>query len=131
MDITEVRVSLVNHDKVKARVTIAFDDCFVVRDLRIIQGNHNLFVAFPTRRKPDGGYQDVCHPIDVVTRQRMEAAILGRYHEMLERRGDSRRDQDGRFAMSSFVGSAGGDVETAPADDRRGDSPQPGLHIGL
>ena len=79
MKITEVRVSLRDDEKLKAFVTITIDGCFVVRGLKIIRGNKGMFVAMPSRRKPDGGYQDLCHPINMATRQWMEEEILAKY----------------------------------------------------
>ena len=85
MKITEVRVSLRDDEKLKAFVTITIDGCFVVRGLKIIRGNKGMFVAMPSRRKPDGGYQDLCHPINMATRQWIEEEILAKYSEELER----------------------------------------------
>jgi stage V sporulation protein G len=85
MTITEVRVSLRDDEKLKAFVTITIDGCFVVRGLKIIRGNKGMFVAMPSRRKPDGGYQDLCHPINMATRQWMEDEILAKYSAELER----------------------------------------------
>ncbi len=85
MTITEVRISLRDDEKLKAFVTITIDGCFVVRGLKIIRGNKGMFVAMPSRRKPDGGYQDLCHPINMATRQWMEDEILAKYAAELER----------------------------------------------
>jgi stage V sporulation protein G len=85
MKITEVRVSLREDDKLKAFVSITLDGCFVVRGLKVIRGNRGLFVAMPSRRKPDGGYQDLCHPINMSTRRWMEEEILAKYKLELER----------------------------------------------
>ena len=85
MNISEVRVSLRDDDKLKAFVTITIDDCFVVRGLKIIRGNKGMFVAMPSRRKPDGTYQDLCHPINVSTRHQLEEEILTYYRAELEK----------------------------------------------
>ncbi len=85
MKITEVRVSLREDDKLKAFVSITLDGCFVIRGLKVIKGNKGMFVAMPSRRKPDGGYQDLCHPINMSTRNWMEEEILARYHLEVER----------------------------------------------
>jgi stage V sporulation protein G len=79
MEITEVRVSLRDEEKLKAFVSITLDNCFVVRGIKIIQGANGLFVAMPCRRKPDGTYQDLAHPINAETRQWMEHTIIGEY----------------------------------------------------
>ena len=85
MKITEVRISLRGDDKLKAFVSITLDGCFVVRGLKVIKGNKGMFVAMPSRRKPDGTYQDLCHPINMSTRQWMEEEILEQYRAELER----------------------------------------------
>jgi stage V sporulation protein G len=85
MRITEIRVSLRDDEKLKAFVSITLDNCFVIRGLKIIKGNKGLFVAMPSRRKPDGGYQDLCHPINGATRRWMEEEVLVSYREELER----------------------------------------------
>ena len=79
MEITEVRISLREDDKLKAFASITFDDCFVIRGLKIIEGSNGTFVAMPSRRRNDGSYQDVAHPVNNETRQRIEARILSEY----------------------------------------------------
>ncbi len=79
MEITEVRISLRNDDKLKAFASITFDDCFVVRGLKIIEGANGTFVAMPSRKRNDGTYQDVAHPVNNKMRQRIEARILSEY----------------------------------------------------
>jgi stage V sporulation protein G len=83
--ITEVRVSLRDDDKLKAFVSITLENCFVIRGLKIIRGNKGLFVAMPSRRKPDGTFQDLCHPINNDTRAMMENAIINAYYEEVEK----------------------------------------------
>lgn len=85
MEITEIRVSLRDDDKLKAFISITLDGCFVVRGLKIISGNKGLFVAMPSRKKPDGTYQDLCHPINMQTREWLERQILVKYEQELER----------------------------------------------
>ena len=79
MEITEVRVFPVNEEKLKAYVTITLDGCFVVRDLKVIQGNTGLFVAMPAKRRKDGTFKDIAHPLNSETRERMERTILAEY----------------------------------------------------
>ncbi|MFN8549583.1 MAG: SpoVG family protein [Candidatus Eisenbacteria bacterium] len=85
MEITEIRVSLREDDKLKAFVSITIDGCFVVRGLKVIRGGKGLFVAMPSRRKPEGGYQDLCHPINMATRHMMEEMIKAKYLEEVEK----------------------------------------------
>ncbi len=82
MQITEIRIALRNDDKLKAFVSVTFDDAFVVRGMKIIEGKDgHLFVAMPSRKKPDGTYQDVAHPINVDFRQFLEDQIIIEYEK--------------------------------------------------
>lgn len=84
MEITEININLREEDKLKAFVNITFDDVFVVRGLKVIQGNKGLFVCMPSRKLPDGSYKDIAHPIDNGFRQTIERLILDKYKRVLE-----------------------------------------------
>jgi stage V sporulation protein G len=79
MDITDVKVFPVDEDKLRAYVTITLDNCFVVRDLKVINGNTGLFVAMPAKKRKDGTYKDIAHPLNSEMRDRMERAVLNEY----------------------------------------------------
>ncbi|MCK4235762.1 MAG: septation regulator SpoVG [Candidatus Krumholzibacteria bacterium] len=79
MKITEIRISLRDDNKLKAFASITLDDCFVIRGLKIIEGAKGTFVAMPSRKRPDGTYQDVAHPINNDTRSWMEQQIVDVY----------------------------------------------------
>ncbi len=79
MEITDVRVFLVNEEKLKAFVSIVLDDCFVISDVKIINGPKGLFVSMPSKRRKDGTFRDVAHPLNSSTRNRMEEQILECY----------------------------------------------------
>lgn len=83
MEVTEVRVFLAaeDDDRLKAYVTVTFDNCFVVRDLKVIDGNTGLFVAMPSKKRKDGTYKDIAHPIHSDFRQELENIILRKYEE--------------------------------------------------
>lgn len=85
MEITEVKVFPVNEDKLKAYVTVIFENCFVVRDLKIINGNSGLFVAMPSKKRKDGTFRDIAHPLNSEMRNQMEVKILKTYEEELKR----------------------------------------------
>src|SRR5438105_8148836 len=85
MEITEVRVFPVNEERLKAYVTITLDACFVVRDLKVINGNTGPFVAMPAKRRKDGTFKDIAHPLNSETRERMEKIILAEYERELAR----------------------------------------------
>ena len=80
MEITELRIRKVNAEgKLKAYVTITFDDCFVVHNVKIIEGKTGLFIAMPSRKTAGGEYKDVAHPISPDFRNALQAKILGEY----------------------------------------------------
>ncbi len=91
MEVTEVRVFLVNEDKLKAYVTITFDDCFVVRDLKVIQGKAGLFVAMPSKKRSDGSFKDTAHPLNNETRGMIERAVLAEYRRVMAEEGDTQQ----------------------------------------
>jgi stage V sporulation protein G len=84
MDVTEVRVFPVNEEKLKAFATITLDDCFVVRDLKVISGLGGLFVAMPSRRRKDGTFKDTAHPLNTETRRMIEDKVLQKYRSQTE-----------------------------------------------
>ena len=83
MKITEIRISLRDDNKLKAFASITLDNCFVIRGLKIIEGAKGVFVAMPSRKRPDGTYQDIAHPINNETRDWMEGLIIDAYREEL------------------------------------------------
>ena len=85
MKITEVKVFPVNEERLKAYVTITIENCFVVRDLKIIKGNEGLFVAMPAKRRKDGSFKDIAHPLNSETRDRMEKTILEEFEREMAR----------------------------------------------
>ncbi len=85
MQITDVRVRKVTKEgKMKAVVSITFDDEFAVHDIKIIEGEKGLFIAMPSRKTTDGEYRDIAHPINSETRDRIQKLILEKYEEVLE-----------------------------------------------
>ena len=100
MKITEVRVNLQEEEALKAFVSITFDDEFVVRGLKVIQGEKGRFVAMPARRRGDGSFQDVAHPINKEMRQYLEACVMQAYDEALEH---SHFGSDGREELGDPV----------------------------
>jgi stage V sporulation protein G len=79
MNITQVKVFPVAEEKLKAYVSIVLDDCFLVSDLKVIQGPNGLFISMPSKRKKNGEFKDVAHPLNRETRERMEKRILEEY----------------------------------------------------
>src|SRR3989304_478953 len=87
MEVTEVKVFPVNEDKLKAFATLTFDNCFVIRDLKVINGNAGLFVAMPSKKRKDGTFKDIAHPLNNETRQMIEERVLEGYYKEAERMG--------------------------------------------
>jgi stage V sporulation protein G len=85
MEITEVRIALREDNKLKAFASITLDNRFVIRGLKIIEGAKGCFVAMPSRKRPDGTYQDIAHPINNETRQWLEKIVIGAYEEEKKR----------------------------------------------
>ena len=83
VEITEVRVSLRNDEKLKAFVSVTLNDSFVIRGLKIIRGNSGLFVAMPSRKRPDGQHQDLAHPINDATRKYLTELVMAEYEREL------------------------------------------------
>ena len=83
IEITEVRISLRDDDKLKAFVSITLNDSFVIRGLKVIKGNTGVFVAMPSRKRPDGQHQDLAHPINDVTRKYLTEMVMAEYEREL------------------------------------------------
>ena len=79
MEITQVKVFPVQEEKLKAYVSIVLDDCFLVSDLKVIHGPNGLFISMPSKRKKNGDFKDIAHPLNRETRKRMERRILEEY----------------------------------------------------
>ncbi|HTY41293.1 MAG TPA: septation regulator SpoVG [Thermoanaerobaculia bacterium] len=82
MNITQVKVFPVQEEKLKAYVSIVIDGCFLVSDLKIIQGPNGLFISMPSKRKKNGEFKDVAHPLNRETRELLEKHVLGEYERV-------------------------------------------------
>lgn len=84
MEITDIRIRQMSHEeKMKAVVSVTFDNCFVVHDIKIIEGMDKLFIAMPSRKTPEGEYKDIAHPINVQMRELLSERILEKYNSTL------------------------------------------------
>jgi stage V sporulation protein G len=88
MEITEVKVFPIQEEKLKAFVSIVFDHCFMVNDIKIIQGRDGLFISMPSRKKKNGEFKDVAHPLNNETRRMIEEKVLAEFDRVLEERGE-------------------------------------------
>ena len=82
MEITEVKVFPANEGKLKAYATMVIDNCFIIRDLKIIESVKGLFVSMPSRRKKDGTFKDIAHPLNVETRKEIEQRLIEEYQKV-------------------------------------------------
>ena len=94
MEVTEIKVVPVHEETLKAYVTVTFYDCFIIRGLKIINGNKGLFVAMPSQKMKDGTFRDIAHPLNQETRAMIESRILEEYNREIARSSvrEERRD---------------------------------------
>ena len=83
MEITDVKVIPVDDEKLKAFVSIVFDQCFVVTDIKIIHGPKGLFVSMPSKKRKDGTFKDIAHPLNNQMRQYLEEKVLAVYKQQV------------------------------------------------
>ena len=91
MKITDVRIRKISDDgKMKAVVSITFDDEFVVHDIKIIDGQNGLFIAMPSRKMGEGDFRDIAHPLLSETRTKIKEAIFAEYEKVLAEQDSER-----------------------------------------
>jgi len=84
VQVTDIRVKKVaGEGKMKAVVSVTFDNAFVVHDIKVIEGQEKLFTAMPSRRTPENEFKDIAHPINSEMREMLETAIISKYNEAL------------------------------------------------
>ncbi|MEM8997636.1 MAG: septation regulator SpoVG [Acidobacteriota bacterium] len=116
MDITQVKIFPVQEDKLKAFVSVVFDQCFMVNDIKVIQGKDGLFLSMPSRRKKSGEFKDVAHPLNNEMRRRLEESVLAEYRSLVDDETPRRPDREGEEA----------DVEGGDAPPPKATAPPPG-----
>ncbi len=79
MEITKVTIRDIDMNMVKGIASIIIDDCFVIHDLRVVEGHRGYFVAMPSRKLPSGDFKDIAHPLDSETREKIQEAVLKAY----------------------------------------------------
>lgn len=88
MEITEVKVfPAKDNGRLKAYATVVFDGCFIVRDLKIIEGHKGLFVSMPSRKRKDGTFRDIVHPLNAETRSMIEGRVIEEYNKVKDEIG--------------------------------------------
>ena len=95
MEITDVRIKKVDTPgKLRAYVSVTFDGCFVVHNLKIISGQSGVFIAMPSRRTKTGEYKDIAHPINPEFRRVVQERILQEFEAVADMEGDAAADRD-------------------------------------
>ena len=88
MEITRVTVREIDMNMVKGIASIILDDCFVVHDLRIVDGDRGYFVAMPSRKLPNGDFKDIAHPLNSETREKIQEAVLREFFKVIKGKGE-------------------------------------------
>jgi stage V sporulation protein G len=84
MNLTDVRIRKINIEgKMKAVVSVTFDNSFVIHDVKVVEGQNGLFVAMPSRKTPEGEFRDIAHPISSDAREYIQTAVLKAYTEAI------------------------------------------------
>ncbi len=125
MEVTDIRVFPVDEEKLKAFVTIVLDQCFVVSDIKIISGTQGLFISMPSKRRKNGTFRDLAHPLNSETRNMLEEKILAKYESILAAGAEPRKVRRPREAAEEdadrlFDSSV--DVPTPPGPGSRPDA---------
>lgn len=90
MDITEIRIrKMYFNSKLKATVSVIFDDEIVIHDMKIIEGQNGMFVAMPSRRMMSGEYKDIAHPVNSFARGKIQQAVMDKYYQTLQLRKEA------------------------------------------
>jgi stage V sporulation protein G len=101
MEITDVKVIPVDDEKLKAFVSIVFDQCFVVTDIKIINGPKGLFVSMPSKKRKDGSFKDIAHPLNNQTRQYLEERVLSVYKTQIAASDEKKAEGESSSGDSS------------------------------
>ncbi|MDP4133943.1 MAG: septation regulator SpoVG [Bacillota bacterium] len=93
MEITDIRIRKTNTEgKMRAVVSVTFDDALVVHDIKVIEGVDKMFVAMPSRKTPTGEFKDIVHPISAEAREMLHKAIIERYEAFLKETSDAAKE---------------------------------------
>ena len=132
MEITDVKVIPVDDEKLKAFVSIVFDQCFVVTDIKIIHGPKGLFVSMPSKKRKDGTFKDIAHPLNNQMRQYLEDKVLAVYRQQVGARSGAggRRRSGGSGPRDAGSGDARGQRPGGGGRGRGGSSAEPQSYAG-
>ena len=122
MEITDVKVIPVDDEKLKAFVSIVFDQCFVVTDIKIIHGPKGLFVSMPSKKRKDGTFKDIAHPLNNQMRQYLEEKVLSVYKQQVSTQAPT--------GSGSPAGEPGGEPTSGTGGSGSGGAPGGGPSAG-
>ena len=125
MEITEVKVFPVSEEKLKAFVSIVLDCCFMVNDIKVIRGKDGLFISMPSRKKKNGEFKDVAHPLNNETRRKIEIHVLEEYERVLRERGEAPEVGRRRLKIDDQRGPVRPAAGPAPAFAADGEGARP------
>ncbi len=95
MRITDVRIRKINKEgRMKAIVSVTFDEAFVVHDIKVIEKDEGIFIAMPSRKTSDGEFRDIAHPINQAAREMIQTAVLNEYYNALENEDSDEDEQE-------------------------------------
>lgn len=95
MRITDVRIRKINKEgRMKAIVSVTFDEAFVVHDIKVIEKDEGIFIAMPSRKTSDGEFRDIAHPINQAAREMIQTAVLNEYYKALENESSDEDEQE-------------------------------------
>ncbi len=115
MNITQVKVFPVHENKLKAFVSVVFDHSFMVNDIKVIQGKEGLFLSMPSRRKKNGEFKDVAHPLNNETRRMLEEHVLAEYRQVVDDPTPRRPDRQPAAAPAPATAPAPAPAPAVPA----------------
>ena len=119
MEITDIRIRMVDTEgKLKAYVTLTFDECFVVHNLKIISGQAGTFVAMPSRKTKNGEYKDIAHPITSDFRNTLQSKILEEYNRL---GGEEEREEE-KDETAEMTETASQETSETPAEEEKKES---------
>jgi len=127
MEITDVKVIPVDDEKLKAFVSIVFDQCFVVTDIKIIHGPKGLFVSMPSKKRKDGTFKDIAHPLNNQMRQYLEEKVLAVYRQQVGA-GAGGEKGGGGAAVGAPAGSGTTGADSAGGGGEAGGTPSTEPH---
>ena len=71
-----------NDSRFKGSASVIIDDCFIVTNIKIIEGENGLFLSMPNRTLKDGRKVDIVHPLNKETREEFNKLILDAYNNL-------------------------------------------------